>query len=328
MTIHSVSPERLRALRAAGMQRLSAAAFFDIRGPGALACLQGLLTNDLAKPGDGALVYGALLTPKGMIVADGWTFRITAERLLFITDPAGHDSIADIFRRTMPPRLAKVTQHGTEWEALWLYGEPVIQRMQALGLALPAGKTGVCSTMGAGEGEMILGRPAPTAPFQAVVIGAKAAVGSLHAALTAAGLASGAAEDAEAFRILAGWPGLGAEILEKTLPQEVRFDEIDGVSYSKGCYTGQETVARLHFRGHANRELRGLVWEGMPISDERAIVGAGGRDAGTVTSRLRLGGQIVGLGLVRREIELGTRVIAAGRSARVVALPFAPSLTE
>ena len=329
MTIPSLAPGRLKSLRASGMQRLDAVACFDIYGPGALTCLQGLLTNDLVKPGDGALVYGALLTPKGMIVADGWAFRISTARLLFVTDHAGHDGIAEIFRRTMPPRLAKVTDRSSDWESLRLFGEPVAGQLASLGLALPASETGVCSTQSAGEAELILGRPAAKAPFQAIVIGPKAAVGSLHATLTAAGLASGAAEDAEAFRILAGWPALNAEILEKTLPQEVRFDENDGVSYTKGCYTGQETVARLHFRGHANRELRGLVWEErLPAADQPTIVGAEGRDGGTVTSCLRLGGKAFGLGLVRREIEPGATVVAAGAAARVVALPFAASLTD
>ena len=78
--------------------------------------------------------------------------------------------------------------------------------------------------------------------------------------LVAAGARPGDEGDHHAARILAGWPALGAEIDERTLPQEVRYDEIGGVSYTKGCYTGQETVARLHFRGHPNRELRGLWW--------------------------------------------------------------------
>src|SRR5207245_10128528 len=53
----------------------------------------------------------------------------------------------------------------------------------------------------------------------------------------------------ELLRVLAGWPRLGAEMDEKTIPQEVRFDEIGGVSYTKGCYTGQEQVGRLQCRG-------------------------------------------------------------------------------
>ena len=94
----------------------------------------------------------------------------------------------------------------------------------------------------------------------ALLIGSQAAVEAAgRARSTGAGATGGTSEDREAARILAGWPRLGAEIEERTLPQEVRYDEIGGVSYTKGCYTGQETVARLHFRGHTNRELRGLA---------------------------------------------------------------------
>src|SRR5207253_1404740 len=72
--------------------------------------------------------------------------------------------------------------------------------------------------------------------------------------LAAAGAVEADPAMLELARILAGWPRLGAEVDEKTIPQEVRFDEIGGVSYTKGCYTGQETVARLHFRGRAGRD--------------------------------------------------------------------------
>ena len=119
-----------------------------------------------------------------------------------------------------------------------------------------------------------------------------------------------------------GWPALGVEIDERTLPQEVRYDEIGGVSYTKGCYTGQETVARLHFRGHTNRELRGLRW-----TRHRAARRPGGRPrarrrsaACARRSRSRTG--VLGLGVLRREVEPGETVMAGGRRATVVALPF------
>src|SRR5207249_5984059 len=86
----------------------------------------------------------------------------------------------------------------------------------------------------------------------------------------------------ELARVLAGWPGLSSEVDEKTIPQEVRFDEIGGVSYTKGCYTGQETVSRLHFRGHANRQVRGIEFDTEPstfgeapplvVHQDRAVV--------------------------------------------------------
>ncbi|HVJ99486.1 MAG TPA: hypothetical protein VM365_01435, partial [Gemmatimonadales bacterium] len=104
-------------------------------------------------------------------------------------------------------------------------------------------------------------------------------------------------------------------------PQEVRYDEIGGVSYTKGCYTGQETVARLHFRGHTNRELRGLAWREPGAPDGRGVL-AGDKEVGTVRSTLTVDGRTLGLAIVRREIEPGTDVVAGGREARVVQLPF------
>src|SRR6266702_809001 len=149
----AATPAMVQALRVGAVLAPPGVGVITLIGPGAVDCVQGLLTSDLEKPGDGGFVYGALLTPKGMIVVDGWAARQGAEVRFTTPDPEA-----------------------------------------ALALS----------------------------------------------------------------RVLAGWPGLASEVDEKTIPQEVRFDEIGGVSYTKGCYTGQETVSRLHFRGHANRNLRGL----------------------------------------------------------------------
>ena len=158
-------------------------------------------------------------------------------------------------------------------------------------------------------------------PFDFMVVGPDAVIAALDERLGEVGGAMGGIEDAEAARILAGWPALGAEIDDKTLPQEVRFDELGGVSYTKGCYLGQETVARIHFRGHPNRELRGLEWEDALPLNGRAIEGMG-REAGTVRSTLIVGGRRLGLAPIRREVATGDLVVAGGRPARVVALPF------
>jgi len=153
-----------------------------------------------------------------------------------------------------------------------------------------------------------------------------------------AGAHTATPEALELARILAGWPRLASEVDEKTIPQEVRFDEIGGVSYTKGCYTGQETVSRLHFRGHPNRHLRGLLVEtdppATPASGWSAVTHEE-RDVGRVSSIAWLpdgGGSVlgrwIGLAIVRREVPLGAIVRAAGREARVVGLPFdAPRVT-
>src|SRR5437868_14518650 len=74
----AVSPAWLAALRTGAVIARAEAAVVTLTGPGAVTAAQGLLTNDVEKPGDGAFVYGALLTPKGMIVVDAWVASLWA----------------------------------------------------------------------------------------------------------------------------------------------------------------------------------------------------------------------------------------------------------
>ena len=80
--------DRLADVRQGATVVLTSPALFKVTGAGALTCLQGLLTNDLVKPGDGSVVYGALLTPKGMIVVDIWVLR-QGEELTLIAPREG-----------------------------------------------------------------------------------------------------------------------------------------------------------------------------------------------------------------------------------------------
>jgi folate-binding protein YgfZ len=127
----------------------------------------------------------------------------------------------------------------------------------------------------------------------------------------------------ELSRIVAGWPRLGAEIDAKTLPQEVRLDELAAMSHSKGCYVGQETVARLHFRGHVNKRLLGLRFEAEPDAG-RLTVTRDDRAVGRLTSAGWLGADrgYLGLAVLRREVAVGDEVNAGGVAAALVSLPF------
>jgi len=97
---------------------------------------------------------------------------------------------------------------------------------------------------------------------------------------------------------------------ENTLPQEANMEELEAISFTKGCYTGQETVARVHFRGHVNRHLRGLRFvarEAPPAAAQ--IFAESGKVVGDVRSAAfspRLGG--VALAMLRREVPLGATV--------------------
>jgi folate-binding protein YgfZ len=170
---------------------------------------------------------------------------------------------------------------------------------------------------------VILAKGQDIAPWRALALGPRAELDALSLELQAVGALAGGDEHFEAARILAGWPALGREIGEKTLPQEVRYDEIGGVSYTKGCYVGQETVARVHFRGHPNRQLRGLLWDGEGVAPGQGV-STGEREVGRLGSVLEVGTRHYGLAVIRREVGDGA-IVTVGRiaTARVCELPFA-----
>ncbi len=265
---------------------------FRVEGSGALACVQGIFTNDVMKRAPDALVWGGVLTPKGMIIFDMWVLR-DGDAAWMIVPAASHDAAAALFRRTFPPRIAQVSDRTADLGVRWILGEPGHVEPERNVVALPAGP----------------------APFAALVLGSGEIV---RARL--GGFATADSRWADAARLLTGWPTLGREIDERTLPQEVRFDELDGVRYDKGCYTGQETVARLHFRGHANRTLRGLHWPDGAPGD--AVVSLHDKQVGAITTWGRIGERTLALAKIRHEVADGSTVVAGGSEARVVTLPF------
>ncbi|KPK06977.1 MAG: hypothetical protein AMS20_03610 [Gemmatimonas sp. SG8_28] len=291
----------------------------SVAGQGAATCLQGVLTNDVQTHGEHGFVYGALLTPKGMIQTDLWVARTDAAHLA-ITPLAGRDAALQVFRRYFPPRLARATDRTDEMYVLELLGPTTADMVGQSRVPLPSrGATAVATIAGA---DCIVCRPA-AAPFELLIMCERTEAEAVRAVLEAAGVTPVPEETADLTRVLAGWPLLGAEIGTKTLPQEVRFDELDAVSYTKGCYTGQETVARVHFRGHANRWLAGLVWRKTPTVDDAAILQED-KAVGRVTSAVWSNAwQLwIGLGLLRREISPGSTVTACGRTAQIVRVPI------
>ncbi len=263
-----------------------------VEGPGAEACLQGVLTNDLVK-GAPELAWGAVLTPKGMIITDLWVLR-DAGGFWLVVPEAGRDALLQVLARSFPPRLAKVTDRSAEMAAWWLIG------------AIPHAIDGVT-----------LGRPHGPAPFAALAVAGRAAG---QAGLRKAGCDEAEPELGDLLAVLGGWPAVGREIDEKTLPQEVRFDELEGVKYDKGCYVGQETVARLHFRGHANRMLRAMRGTGE-LPEDPTITNAAGKEVGTVATLVTLGDRWIATAKVRREVEPGDPVTVGGRQATVGDFP-------
>lgn len=319
LSLHLGRTQLERLLRG-GVSVTMPAAIFRIRGPGAIDCLQGVLTNDLVAPGPGRMVYAALLTHKGMVVVDFWVMIGTDEALL-IAPAEGRSVVVETFRRILPPRLAAVEDLSDTWRVQWLYGDVVESAMAAAHLVPPLDGPGHVAPFGILGAEVMVASATDTAPFVSLVVGPSEALEHYGNLLTEHGMTIGTPDDYHAARIMAGWPALGIEIGEKTLPQEVRFEAIDGVSYTKGCFIGQETVARVHFRGRTQKELRGLDWIDLQPLDGTDIAN-GDRVLGQVHSVLVLPDRRIGLGMVRREADIGDTVIAGGREATIAPLPF------
>jgi folate-binding protein YgfZ len=285
-----------------------------LTGPQAKALLGGLVSNDVEALEAGHGCYAALLTPKGKMLAD---LRVldTGSELWLDTERVALQALFDAIRRGAIGWDAELHKRTLQQGLLSLVGP---QSREAAGAhELPA--------------EEHANRPAEIGGAAVLLVATDRGVDVVSAAgdterVRAALLAAGAVEvgeaDAEVVRVESGRPRYGIDLDDSVIPQEAGLNE-RAVSFTKGCYIGQETVARLHWRGKPNRHLRGLrltapAEPGAPLRLGDREVGALGSTAVSPT----LGP--IALALVRREAQPGAtlQVGADGVGAEVVELPF------
>jgi folate-binding protein YgfZ len=134
----------------------------------------------------------------------------------------------------------------------------------------------------------------------------------IWAAAVVAGATPAGLEAWDIARVEAGRPEWGVDMDDNTIPQEANFDALHAISYTKGCYVGQETVARVHFRGHVNKHLRGVRSAGTdPLRSGATLHDEAGNQVGDVRSTVRsprLGS--IALAMIRREVEDGATLLA------------------
>jgi folate-binding protein YgfZ len=284
-----------------------------LRGAEAAEYLQGQLTNDIEalEPGDGC--YAALLDRKGHMQADMRVLRPGAEEIWVDTEAetlAAARRHLEMYKIGREVELEDVT---AERAILSLVGP----RSADLAGAPPLPEYACQQIAVAGIDCLAVG----TALGLDLIAAAGDADG-LRAALAAAGAPEVSAEAVEILRIEAGTPRFGAEMDSATMPAEAGIVEA-AVNFEKGCYIGQETVARLHYRGKPNRHLRGLRLSAPTAPGAALMLGekAVGTLGGTCVSPLR--GPIA-LAILRREAEPGAELSVGedGVTARVVDLPF------
>jgi folate-binding protein YgfZ len=302
-----------------------------ISGAKAAEMLTGLVTNDVLSLAPGQGQYAAALTAKGKVVADVRIFR-DDDAYLVDCPPRASEGWMGTVRKYVNPRVALYTDESGTLRDLGVFGisaRLVVGEMtgassSALGVLPPYAQVGVLI-----DGARAVVARVPDLEMEGFEIFAPPELYTLlwdraiEAKATPAGL-----DVWEIARVEAGRPEWGIDIDESTLPQEANLEELHAISYTKGCYIGQETVARVHFRGHVNRHLRGLrTASAEPPAPHAQLFDATGKQVGEVRSTAaspRLGG--IAIGMVRREIELGAALVARwdGGESRVDVshLPF------
>jgi len=298
-------------------------------GDKAAESLTGLVTNDVASLSAGQGQYAAALTPKGKVLADLRIFSRAGDFLVDANSAAGPGFFAMI-RKFVNPRLAKYEDVTQLTFDLGLFGPGAADMLRStLPVAELAGLPLYAHvTASLGEETVMIARVPDFGVEGYDIIGPRPLMEALRAKLAAAGAVESGADVLAIARIEAGRPEWGADMDDSMLAQEVDLDRLEAISFTKGCYTGQETVARVHYRGHVNRLLRGVRFsEGVvpPLGAE--LHDSDGKSVATVKSGAvspRLGA--VALALVRREIEPGAvlRADVEGRAveATVETLPF------
>jgi folate-binding protein YgfZ len=321
-TLEDLSPpagEYNAAREGAGLLDRSERGKLALSGPDAAAFLDSVLSNDIAAltPGHGA--DATLLTHKGRMLAEVRVLR-TEQELLLDTERVALQALFDALHQFRVGYRTELHKRTLEVALLSLIG-PKSDRL--LVQTPPAEELShVASELGGHPVRVVRTR------LGLDVFCDAADRTAVWSALLAAGALPVSEATFEGVRIEAGIPRYGAEMDETTMPQEAGINERT-VSYSKGCYVGQETVARLYWKGKPNRLLRGLRFS-EPV-ESGALLRQNERDVGSVasiTASPRFG--LIGLALLRREVEPGD-ILAVGDTsslATVLELPFHGSDAE
>jgi folate-binding protein YgfZ len=290
----------------AGLVERPGRTIVELSGAEAAEFLQGQVTNDVEALAPGSGCYAALLDHKGKIRTDMRVLRLAPDRLLVDAEGASRAALTHVFETYSLGRQVTHKDLSDDHAVLSLIG--------------PAARVGLDPAPGETEYDHVL-----TAYGVAVATdaGVDLICGERQAAAARAELdVPEVSEDAaECLRIERGRPRLGFE-LDGVIPQEAGLNE-RAVSFTKGCYVGQETVARLYYKGKPNRHLRGLRLSAPATHGDPIMLGE--RQVGTIGSACvsPVHGPIA-LALVRREASPDDRVLIgeSGDPAVVVEPPF------
>ncbi|HEV3321261.1 MAG TPA: glycine cleavage T C-terminal barrel domain-containing protein [Solirubrobacteraceae bacterium] len=308
-----------------------------LTGSGAVEFLNGQVTNELTDLRSGEGRYAAFLTNKGKMLGDlrilavegagigGFDSNGPPTELLLDTERVALQALFDMIRRYKIGYEVELHKRTVERGLLSLIG-PDARACVAPNTLPEVEHAHAPAAIGGAPARLIATADGVDVLFETPDIDA------VRTALVQAGAIPASEAAAEIVRVERGRPRYGVDLDESTIPQEAGLNE-RAVSFTKGCYVGQETVARLYYRGKPNRHLRGLRFLEPPDPSPPPAPGEelrlGERPVGHLSSIVespRLG--TIALALVRREASPGDTLAVGGRvaTAELVELPFRPAL--
>lgn len=269
-----------------------------VRGGEAVQFLDGLITNDVKTLEDGAEMLAAFPNAQGRLIAVV-RVRREADRYLFETEAATHKALYDnLFRFTFAGDFF-VEDLSAEFAYFEVFGSEIV--------SLEADEMKTFAS-----------------PFGQSVFIKREKDEAFCEDLTASGAVLVSEDLYDVLRVEHGVPRYGLDMDETTVVPELGIDAL--ISYNKGCYIGQEIIARIHFRGHVAKQLTGLVFnEGSEVAADAELTTAEGKPAGRITSTVyspKLE-RTIALGYVRYDfLEEGTKLNVSDGMAVTRKLPF------
>jgi tRNA-modifying protein YgfZ len=287
-----------------------------------LAALDRVVSQEVRSLRDGQGRLALLLAPKGQFRALMAVLHAGGDTVLLA--PAGRGS--DVARLLSPYlRFSRVTVEPLRWQggALRVVGPYWTRVVAALGIDAARGETGCAVAGDPSDRLLVAGQTFAGVPGFTAVAESAAARAGLDAALRAAGTEVVGEHALETARIAAGFPAWGAELTDTVLPPEVGIEAL-AISYRKGCYVGQETMARMKTYGRPNWRLARLLQlagpqEAPPLPADLLVV-AGEKAKGRLTSWAWHPGQGgIALALIHRTVEVGAELLLQDRRFKIAA---------
>lgn len=265
-------------------------AVLDITGSDALTFLQGQGTQDYLKRVPQQPLPGAFCTPKGRVVANVWNVLLSAEPTT--VKLVVHHSSADPLQRHLGKYIPFFRGSKLTNQSLALHG---------LGLSGPETEHWLTRTLGeANQGVWHKGEHfAFMLPDGRAQLWLAATADDYETLMEQ--IESALVQPASGWQrldILAGYPWIDGSQTGEFVPQSIGLEQLDGLSFNKGCYTGQEVISRLHYKGQSKRGLQRLRWQGDTAPGSPEVYAASGT-AGTWINWVADGEQCLGLAMIK-----------------------------